>query len=112
MAAALSRSLRSRAMSDRWQRIEEIFHTATDLSDGARATYLDAICAGDLELRFEIESLLSHDGSAETLFSDVVAQTAQRLSDKSGEEWIGRTIGPYRITSLIGKGGMGAVYRG
>jgi len=43
------------------KRISDIFLKACDLEPGERAAYLDEVCAGDPELRDEIESLLHHD---------------------------------------------------
>ena len=43
----------------------EIFNTAAEIIDPAkRSTYLDDVCADDLELRAEIEDLLSRDADA------------------------------------------------
>lgn len=43
---------------DRWQRVKEIFEAALDRSGRLREALLDAECAGDDELRAEVESLL------------------------------------------------------
>ena len=40
------------------QRVEELFHAALALPPKDRAAYLDAACAGDLELRAAVEELL------------------------------------------------------
>ncbi len=44
---------------DRWKKVEETFHTAMERPAQERSAYLDSVCAGDVELRREVESLLS-----------------------------------------------------
>ena len=51
-------------MSDkRWRRIEELFHEAADLAPVQRTEFLSRACAGDDELRRQVESLLANDKS-------------------------------------------------
>jgi len=45
-------------MNDRWQEIERIYHAARELDASARAEFLAKACAGDSDLRREVESLL------------------------------------------------------
>jgi eukaryotic-like serine/threonine-protein kinase len=45
-------------MNERWQEIERIFHAARELDGSARAEFLAKACAGDDDLRREVESLL------------------------------------------------------
>ena len=45
---------------ERWQRIEQLYHSALGRVPGERAAYLAAECAGDEELRREVESLISN----------------------------------------------------
>jgi hypothetical protein len=49
---------------DRWQRIEELFHHAADLAPSQRDTFLNSACAGDYDLRRQVESLLANDDSS------------------------------------------------
>jgi hypothetical protein len=44
---------------DRWQRIKDIFGSAVECAPEAREQLLDRACAGDAELRAEIDSLLA-----------------------------------------------------
>src|SRR5919206_3319243 len=43
---------------ERWQRIKELFRAALEREAGERAAFLDAECAGDAEVRAEVESLV------------------------------------------------------
>ena len=90
-------------MSDeRWQQIEELFHAAADLAPGERAAYLARACDGDDELRRKVEALLAQDAAQDNVFEAAVANAATLE---------GQQIGPYVVAELIGKGGMGEVYR-
>ncbi len=45
----------------RWQEIDRIFAEALEREPGARSEFLDEACAGDKQLRAEVESLIAHD---------------------------------------------------
>lgn len=101
-------------MSDnRWRRIEELFHQAASLAPVPRSEFLAEICAGDVELRREVESLLANDKSKGDLVGTAVKRAVDQLPSESadaGGDLVGQRIGPYSITELIGAGGMGRVY--
>ena len=48
-------------MDKRWQEIERLYHTARELDQSARIEFFAKACAGDDELRREVESLLAQD---------------------------------------------------
>ena len=51
--------------AERWQRIEELYHSALCLTAEARQKFLHDTCSDDETLRGEVESLLRH-GVGET----------------------------------------------
>jgi hypothetical protein len=55
--------------AERWQRLEEIFQSALDRPPQGRAAWLDAACAGDAELRCEVDALLAAHESGELDFT-------------------------------------------
>jgi len=98
-----------------WQRIENIFQAAVELSSKEeRMRYLDEICADDEDLRIEVEHLLRQDEEANSLLSEPLLDNsglhifASMIEDR--DPIIGSQIGAYLITKEIGRGGMGAVY--
>src|SRR5205814_338417 len=98
---------------DRWSRIEDLFHQAAELAAAERPSFLGRICEGDDELRRELESLLAVDTNDTGLIPGAMDRAVAQfpaISDEGGEP-IGKCVGRYSITGLIGKGGMGAVYR-
>lgn len=105
--------------SERWARVKDLFQEALSVEPQSRVGLLDRECGEDVALREEVESLLaSHEDDSLSLeapthipvFGSVVRRVREEVS--RGEALIGRTIGPYRVESLIGEGGMGSVYLG
>jgi serine/threonine-protein kinase len=47
--------------AERWSRIEQLSHGANDLAPVEHDAYLTEACAGDGELRAEVEALLSRN---------------------------------------------------
>lgn len=98
---------------ERWQRVREVFEQALETPAESRAALLDEVCGGDAEMRAEVESLLQHHEQLDDRF---LAPRAVKLCltperpDPWVESLIGRKIGRYAVTRLIGHGGMGCVF--
>ena len=98
--------------SNRWSRVEALYHAAQDRDAGERAAFLEAACEGDAELRREVESLLAQQATDDGILdAGAMTAAAQMITSPSGSILTGRRIGAYQIQALIGAGGMGEVYR-
>ena len=73
------------------------------------AAFLDQACAGDSELRQEVESLLAHD-SAESFVGGPAVVEAARMLAENARLLAGQSVGQYQIVRSLGAGGMGEVY--
>jgi WD40 repeat protein/serine/threonine protein kinase len=96
---------------EQFAQIEEIFHSARELSGQARTKFLANACGNDETLRLEVESLLHYEERTQSPFKTPVVDHALRaLAESDGESLTGKTLDHYQILSRIGEGGMGEVY--
>ncbi|MGH7965756.1 MAG: serine/threonine-protein kinase PknK [Candidatus Binatia bacterium] len=95
----------------RWQQIEQLCDAALDCEAGQRAAFLADACAGDEQLRQEVESLLAYEEQGqdflETPPDDLVAEV---LTEATPLIAAGQHLSHYQVLSLLGSGGMGEVY--
>src|SRR5215475_4903264 len=96
---------------ERWQHIDKLLSAALELEAGQRAAFVDQACAADEELRRKIEALLAAHEQAESFIeAPAFAGIAQSLADEA-RSMVGKELGHYLVSELLGAGGMGAVWK-
>jgi eukaryotic-like serine/threonine-protein kinase len=99
--------------TEQWHHVREVLDHAIALPADQRSAYLEKACAGEEELRVEVESLLrSHERAGNDFLNrPAMAMRGLFANNDGGSSYIGHRVGAYEIVQEIGHGGMGKVYR-
>jgi serine/threonine protein kinase/tetratricopeptide (TPR) repeat protein len=95
--------------TDRWHRLNELFHEALALDAPARDAFVDRRSAEDPSLAGELRELLHAHADAES-DSRPLERLELSVDHLASTAVAGHHIGPYRIVTELGRGGMGAVW--
>jgi serine/threonine protein kinase/TolB-like protein/Flp pilus assembly protein TadD len=100
------------ASSDRWRRLERLFHEAAALEPGARAAFLEKCCGEDITLREEVESLLASADRPMDFVDRSIQEAAQNVVESRCHSILhpGTRFSRYEVIASAGSGGMGQVY--
>ena len=95
-------------MTDRWSRLESLFHAAADLPEAERKAFLESATPDDPSLAAEVLDLLAHDQESATPESDapesrhhlLTRGLAHTAADLLGDTHLPTTrFGPWRLTA-------------
>jgi serine/threonine protein kinase len=96
---------------ERWQKLDDLFHSALEREPGEREAFINEACGGDDALRRELESMLDHHRQAESFIElPAYVVSAETLLDDDADSLSGKAVGQYGLVSELGAGGMGVVY--
>src|SRR5262245_24257937 len=96
---------------ERWHRIQVLYDAARALPESDRPTFLADSCGGDAALEREVQQQLDQPAPTSGFFEFAGKPTPAQHVGEVRRDLTGRQLGSYRVTSLVGRGGMGEVYR-
>ncbi len=95
---------------ERWKKLEPILDAALELPTSERSEYLDHACAGDAEMRAELNALLIACEHSDSLLSAPAALAYGPLLTGPKAKLPPLLGGRYHVVREIGRGGMATVY--
>jgi eukaryotic-like serine/threonine-protein kinase len=90
-----------------WQRVREVFLSASEQPPDRREAFLLEVCSGEPDLLSEVRALLGTEDEGHDLIQDAVRGAASGFEE---DAFVGRAIGPWRVIRELGHGGMGRVF--
>jgi eukaryotic-like serine/threonine-protein kinase len=95
----------------RWQRVQSLFHEVADLPHSDQSSFLKRACGEDHGLMADVLAMLGEDARGDSLLDRDTAHVAHQILDvEAPATFPFAELGPYRVTGVLGEGGMGVVY--
>ena len=103
-----------------WKKLSRIFDKVLTLPQQGQTAYIKNVCGGDAELEKKVREMLNQLEESDQYFEEqfeknqaVIDELNSLLesTEESEDFYDGKTIGRWVIAELIGRGGMGSVYK-
>ena len=94
---------------EQYRRTNRIFQQALELPVHHRSSYVEGACAGDDEVRRQVEAMLRSDTEGDDFLDKPPTDSLAKLFEEE-QPSLPKRIGQYEVLREIGRGGMGAVY--
>jgi serine/threonine protein kinase/Tfp pilus assembly protein PilF len=111
-------------MTERLRQIECLYHAALEHEEAEWGPFLDAACAGDEDLRREVDSLLVYsthsrnfiefpalETVAKALATQKTMEQGSPVDTDVNQNLAGTTFSHYEVVSHLATGGMGVIYK-
>src|SRR5215471_12753138 len=104
-----------RMTPERFRRVDQLVSLALERPANERAEFLREACAGEEDLRIQVESLLASQDNEDSFLAAAPGRLAAQLLAESTslavDPFVGRVLSHYRLDERLGAGGMGVLYR-
>ena len=96
----------------RWREAKRLFEAAIAMEESEREAWLRDVCGSEAELHAEVQSLLVWHRESTGFLETPIARVAELpVTSTFDQPIVGQSLGAWRIVDIIGRGGMGVVYR-
>jgi serine/threonine-protein kinase len=93
-----------------YEQIQTLFHHAVERPEHERRAFLENACANDAALMAEVLAMLDADSRNWSLLDGGLPDVAYQMIGAPLDPVSSREFGPYRLTEILGEGGMGVVW--
>jgi serine/threonine-protein kinase len=101
-----------------WATVDALFSELLELEEAQRPARLDLLCGDDTQLRARLVHLLEAEATSRQAFelaTDDVRSALADMAETASRKQVAAitapgTLGPYRLTRLLGRGGMSSVW--